>query len=116
MAVEESLDRVGYSCRVATSGGEGARLIEEEGPYDVIITDLVMNDIDGLGILAKAKKRDARGGGDPDDRPREHPLGRHGHAAGSLQLPAQAARHRPASHGHREGRRKHAPSAGPTWS
>ncbi len=55
LAVEESLDRVGYSCRVATSGSEGARLIEEEGPYDVNITDLVMNDIDGLGILGKAK-------------------------------------------------------------
>ena len=55
LAVEESLDRVGYSCRVATSGSDGAQLIEEEGPFDVIITDLVMNDIDGLGILAKAK-------------------------------------------------------------
>ncbi len=55
LAVEESLDRVGYTCRAATSGGEGARLIEEEGPYDVILTDLVMTDIDGLGILAKAK-------------------------------------------------------------
>lgn len=52
--VAESLDRVGFHCRVATSGNEGARLIEEL-PFDVVITDLVMNDIDGLGILARSK-------------------------------------------------------------
>jgi two-component system response regulator HydG len=52
--VAESLRRVGFHCRVASSGTEGARLIEES-PFDVIITDLVMNDIDGLGILSRAK-------------------------------------------------------------
>ena len=45
---------MGFHCRVATSGNEGARLIEET-PFDVVITDLVMNDIDGLGILARSK-------------------------------------------------------------
>jgi len=54
-AVAESLDRVGFRCHVATSGNQGAEMIEK-GDYDVIITDLVMNDIDGLGILAQAKK------------------------------------------------------------
>ena len=54
LAVEECLDRVGYSCRIATSGEEGVRMIEE-GDYDVVVTDLVMTDVDGLGILAKAK-------------------------------------------------------------
>jgi two-component system response regulator HydG len=52
--VAESLERVGCRCRVATSGTEGARLLEED-PFDVVITDLIMNDIDGLGILKKAK-------------------------------------------------------------
>jgi two-component system response regulator HydG len=52
--VAESLERVGFHCRVATSGSEGARLIEES-PFDVVITDLVMNDIDGLGILARTR-------------------------------------------------------------
>jgi two-component system response regulator HydG len=52
--VAESLERVGCHCRVATSGNEGAKIIEET-PFDVIVTDLVMNDIDGLGILAHAK-------------------------------------------------------------
>lgn len=54
LVVAESLERVGYECIVATSGTEGATKIEQE-PFDVIITDLMMNDLDGLGILAKAK-------------------------------------------------------------
>ncbi len=53
--VAESLERVGFACDVATSGTEGAQRIESN-QYDVIITDLVMNDIDGLGILARAKQ------------------------------------------------------------
>jgi two-component system response regulator HydG len=52
--VAESLERVGYDCTVATSGGRGAELIEQES-FDVIITDLVMNDLDGLALLARAK-------------------------------------------------------------
>lgn len=53
-AVAESLDRAGFRCAVATSGPEGAKLIEQR-VYDVIITDLVMNDVDGLDILDRAK-------------------------------------------------------------
>ncbi len=52
--VAESLGRVGFHCRVATSGKEGVRMIED-APCDVVITDLVMNDIDGLGILERSK-------------------------------------------------------------
>jgi len=51
----EALERAGCVCRVATSGPEGAKLIREE-EFDVIITDLVMNDIDGLAILSLAKQ------------------------------------------------------------
>ncbi|MEX0938479.1 MAG: response regulator, partial [Pirellulales bacterium] len=54
-AMAASLDRVGYACTVATSGAEGARLIEKE-PFEIIITDLKMNDVDGLEILARAKQ------------------------------------------------------------
>jgi two-component system response regulator HydG len=53
-AVAESLQRVGYECVVATSGTEGAQRIENE-QFDIIITDLVMNDLDGLAILSRAK-------------------------------------------------------------
>lgn len=52
--VAESLDRVGFICRVAGSGPQGAQIIDEN-VFDVIVTDLIMNDVDGLGILARAK-------------------------------------------------------------
>ncbi|MFO1022219.1 MAG: sigma-54 dependent transcriptional regulator [Planctomycetales bacterium] len=54
-AVAESLNRVGYDCTVAPSGSKGASLIESES-FDVIITDLRMEDFDGLDILRKAKE------------------------------------------------------------
>src|SRR5438270_7718949 len=54
-AVAESLERVGYECIVATSGAAGARKIEEED-FDVVLTDLRMEDMDGLAILRKAKE------------------------------------------------------------
>lgn len=53
--VAESLERIGYDCTVATSGMEGARRIDEGG-WDVILTDLKMNDLDGLAILKKARE------------------------------------------------------------
>jgi two-component system response regulator HydG len=52
--VAEILAEVGFVCRIADSGTAGAAAIEDE-PFDVIVTDLVMNDIDGLEILARAK-------------------------------------------------------------
>lgn len=53
-AMAESLERGGYVCTVATSGVAGARLIEEQ-TFDIVITDLMMNEVDGLEILALAK-------------------------------------------------------------
>ncbi|PHR94571.1 MAG: sigma-54-dependent Fis family transcriptional regulator [Blastopirellula sp.] len=54
LTMAESLERIGYQCTTATSGPEGAEQIERNA-FDIIITDLVMNDIDGLGILQRAK-------------------------------------------------------------
>ncbi len=54
-AVAESLERVGYECVVATSGRDGLRLIEEQ-TFDIIVTDLIMDGVDGLEVLAKAKR------------------------------------------------------------
>jgi two-component system response regulator HydG len=52
----ESLQRVGYQCTIATSGSAGGRKIEKED-YDVVLTDLKMEDMDGLAILRKAKEK-----------------------------------------------------------
>jgi len=55
-AMGETLERVGYDCDVATSGPEGAQLIEQNA-YHVVVTDLVMNEIDGDAILELAKEK-----------------------------------------------------------
>ena len=44
-AMTESLERTGYRCTVATSGPEGKRMLEQN-TYDVVITDLMMNEFD----------------------------------------------------------------------
>ena len=54
-AVAESLRRVGYDCTVAGSGERGVTLIESQ-TYDVVVTDLMMDDVDGLEILRKSKE------------------------------------------------------------
>mgnify|MGYP002528009367 CR=1 FL=1 len=54
-AMAESLERVGYPCTVATSGTEGVKRVETD-QFDIIFTDLVMSDIDGMGVLASTKK------------------------------------------------------------
>jgi len=53
-AVAESLRRVGYDCTIAASGREGIRLIEEQD-FDVVLTDLLMDEVGGLEVLARAK-------------------------------------------------------------
>lgn len=55
-AMTESLEKVGYVCEVATSGPDAAKLIQRE-TYDIVITDMVMNDVDGMKILNLAKER-----------------------------------------------------------
>lgn len=54
-AMSEILERSGYQCKVATSGPEGAKRIDQE-TFDVVITDLMMNDVDGMEILLRARE------------------------------------------------------------
>jgi len=51
----EGLSRLGYQCSIVGSGTEGAKKIEQEA-FDVVVTDLMMNDIGGLEILTRAKQ------------------------------------------------------------
>lgn len=53
-SVADGLESQGYECVVATSGEQGAQRIAQD-EFDIIITDLVMNDVDGLALLAQAK-------------------------------------------------------------
>lgn len=54
-AMVESLERLGYHCTKATSGPEGLQAIEQAA-FDLIITDLVMNEVDGMGVLKAARE------------------------------------------------------------
>ncbi len=54
-AMAEILERVGYVCEVATSGPEGRRRVEQN-IYDVVITDLVMNEVDGMQLLGRTRE------------------------------------------------------------
>ncbi|MEM9587726.1 MAG: response regulator, partial [Planctomycetota bacterium] len=55
-AMTESLEKVGYQCEVATSGPDAAKLIQRE-TFDIVITDMVMNDVDGMKILKQSRQR-----------------------------------------------------------
>jgi len=50
-----SLEKLGVNVTVVGSGSDGARKIGQEA-FDVVVTDLMMNDIGGLEILACAKQ------------------------------------------------------------
>ena len=39
-AMAESLERIGFVCTLATTGPEGAKLVDEKN-WDIIVTDLV---------------------------------------------------------------------------
>jgi two-component system response regulator HydG len=54
-AVAESLERVGFECEVADSGPKGAARLESPEPLDIVVTDLMMSEVDGLEILRRAK-------------------------------------------------------------
>ncbi|MFO0817545.1 MAG: sigma-54 dependent transcriptional regulator [Pirellulales bacterium] len=54
-SMQESLEKVGYSCQVATSGQEGAKRLQHE-VFDIVVTDLVMPDVDGMEVLARARQ------------------------------------------------------------
>ncbi len=54
-AVAETLERVGYECEIATSGRRALTMMEEQ-EYEIVLTDLLMDEVGGLEVLAKAKR------------------------------------------------------------
>ncbi len=54
-AMKETLTRVGYPVEIATSGPEGARKVKH-GSFDIVVTDLMMNEVDGMQILDECRK------------------------------------------------------------
>ena len=56
-AVAEGLSRDGYETLLARSGPEGAELLSRE-PVSIVVTDLVMPELDGMEILKRAHRTD----------------------------------------------------------
>ena len=54
-AMTESLERIGLDCTTATAGPDGAKQLADN-IYDIVVTDLMMNDVDGMAILRQAKE------------------------------------------------------------
>jgi ATP-dependent Lon protease len=57
MNLEHVFTKDGYEVLTAASGIEALKLLEE-GSFDVIVTDLKMEKVDGLTVLEKAKAKD----------------------------------------------------------
>ena len=57
-AINEALARVGYACVVVTEPGRALDLLEDNG-FDLVVTDLMMHEVDGIEILQEAKRADA---------------------------------------------------------
>jgi two-component system, NtrC family, response regulator HydG len=55
-AMAESLERIGFQTTIATSGPEGARLVSER-TFELVVTDLMMNEVDGMAVLAAARQQ-----------------------------------------------------------
>jgi two-component system response regulator HydG len=55
--VAEGLEREGYTAQIATTGGEGLEKLGA-GRFDVVVTDLVMQGVDGMKVLEEAKAID----------------------------------------------------------
>lgn len=53
--MSEILERIDYPCDVATSGEEGLERVEANS-YDVVVTDLLMKNVDGMQLLRKTKE------------------------------------------------------------
>jgi len=54
-AVADSLKKIGCDCTLANSGERGISQIESEN-YDIVVTDMVMGEVDGLAVLQKARE------------------------------------------------------------
>lgn len=54
--MQEAMERVNYKVSLALSGREALNKIQEE-LFDIVITDLVMSEVDGLELLREAKEK-----------------------------------------------------------
>ena len=56
-ATAEALTRTGHKCTIATSGQEGLDKLDQDD-FDIVVTDLVMHDVDGMAVLKAARQKE----------------------------------------------------------
>ena len=87
--VQRHLEGEGFVVTPANSGADAVAVLARD-EYDVILTDLVMDTVDGLAVLREAQRLQPGRARDPDDGVRELGDGDRRDAAGGLRLPLQA--------------------------
>jgi cyclic di-GMP phosphodiesterase len=45
-----------YQCQVSSSGGHALRMLEQDGPFELVLYDLRMSDLDGVALAKYASK------------------------------------------------------------
>src|ERR1700726_3729895 len=55
--VSSMLTTAGYKCRQAASGTEALALLESGEEFELMLSDLMMANLDGIGLLEKTKER-----------------------------------------------------------
>jgi len=55
ISCSRTLAPVGFEVRLARNGVEGLKILEE-GPFDLVLTDLKMPDMDGIEVLRRIKE------------------------------------------------------------
>ncbi|MBW2261068.1 MAG: sigma-54-dependent Fis family transcriptional regulator, partial [Deltaproteobacteria bacterium] len=53
--------RAGHHVHTCTEGKQAVEMIKEEPPFDLVITDLVMPDVDGMEVLKASRKHNPEG-------------------------------------------------------
>ena len=96
----------------AVTGGEDAQTALGREEYAVVLTDLVMEPVDGLAVLREAQRVQPRARVDPHDRVREPRERDRCHAPGRVRLPDQAVQAPGAVAGRQAGRRGPAAAGG----
>lgn len=50
------LEKSSYTTVLASSGMEAIEHVEQDPPYDLVLSDIVMNGVDGIGLLERARE------------------------------------------------------------
>ncbi len=86
-----------YETRAMSSSREAAVLLETD-PFDALVTDLRMPEVDGLGLLAVSETPRPAPAGHRDDGVRRHRLGHRVDSPRRVPLPDEALQTRRARH------------------